>query len=165
MCEPSTLAAMTAAQVGLSAISRNEEIKAQNTAAYANARNAKVAMNDEMVTSTGQYIEQQRGLIQGGFDAILEGRQAESTAFTSAIENGVQGASVKAVLRDNRQSAGRNTSRLNNEMDSLSTQQSANYRHIQSKAQGRINSVSTTKWGLGDIAKIAGDGIRTYSMG
>lgn len=165
MCEPTTIAALTAAQVGLSTISRNEEIKAQNAHAAGNAQHAKAAMNDEMATTTEQYIEQNRSLIQGGFDAILEGRQAESTAFTSAVENGVQGASVKAMMRDNRQKTGRSKSRLGNEIDSLARQQGANYRHITSKTQGRINSAPTTKWGIGDLAKIAGDGIRTYSMG
>lgn len=155
MCEPTTIAMM--ALQGASAVSG---IQSQNTAAARNASHAISAGNDEAASTTEQYIEQNRSLIQGGFDAILEGRQAEALAYTSAIENGVQGASVKAMLRDRRQKAGRSQTRLNQEMDSLARQTGANYKHIASKTQGRINSVPTTSFGLGDLAKIAAPAVR-----
>lgn len=155
MCEPTTMALM--ALQGASSISA---IQNQNTAAASNAAHAIAASNDEIASTTEQYIEQNRSLIQGGFDAILEGRQAESLAYTSAIENGVQGASVKAMLRDRRQKTGRSQTRLNQEMDSLARQTGANYKHIASKTQGRINSVPTTSFGLGDLAKIAAPAVR-----
>jgi len=163
MCEPLTL--MTAASMGLSTIGSVAGIQNQNRAAVANSRNARAAMNDEIVTTTEQYIEQNRSLLQGSFDSILAGRSDAALAYTSAIENGAQGASIKAILRDNRQRTGRNQSRFQNESDSLATQAGANYRHITSKAQGRINSVPTTSFGLGDLAKIAGAGLQTQSMG
>jgi len=150
MCEPITMAAM-----GLQAMSSVSAINEQNGAAKANARNAKLAMNDEQATTTEQYIEQNRSLVQGGFDAILAGRSAESEAYTSAIQNGVQGASVKAVLRDRSQKTARSAGRVGQEMDSLSRQTGANLNHIRSKAQGRINSTPTTSFGFGDLAKIA----------
>lgn len=147
MCDP-----LTIAMAGLSAASSASAIGAQNSAAVKNDAHAKAAMNDEYVSSTEQYIEQNRSLIQGGFDAVLEGRANESIAFASAIENGVQGSSVKALLRDRRQKSSRSAGRTEQEMKSLKDQTGANYKHIRSKAQGRINSVPTTSFGLGDAA-------------
>jgi len=169
MCEPATLAliattvgpAMTAAvssgaaSAALTGVGIAADISAQNKAAKGNARNAKIAMNQEQATTTEQYIEQNRSLLQGGFDAILEGRAAESEAYTSAIQNGVQGASVKAVLRDRKQKTARGAGRTNQEMDSLKRQTGANLDHIRSKAQGRINQSPTTSIGFGDLARIA----------
>lgn len=165
MCEPVTLAtigtmassamASGVASAGLAAVSTVSTINNQNKAAVGNARNAKLAMNDEQATTTEQYIQQNRSLLQGGFDAILAGRAAESEAYTSAIQNGVQGASVKAVLRDRSQKTSRGAGRTNQEMDSLSRQTGANLNHIRSKAQGRINSTPTTSIGFGDLARIA----------
>lgn len=147
MCDP-----LTIAMAGLNAASSASAIGAQNSAAVKNDAHAKAAMNDEYVSSTEQYIEQNRSLIQGGFDAVLEGRANESIAFASAIENGVQGSSVKALLRDRRQKSSRSAGRTEQEMKSLKDQTGANYKHIRSKAQGRINSVPTTSFGLGDAA-------------
>lgn len=147
MCDP-----LTIAMAGLSAASSASAIGAQNSAAVKNDAHAKAAMNDEYVSTTEQFIEQNRSLIQGGFDAVLEGRANEATAYASAIENGVQGASVKAVLRDHRQKTQRSSGRTKQEMKSLKDQTGANYKHIRSKAQGRINSVPTTSFGLGDAA-------------
>lgn len=147
MCDP-----LTIAMAGLNAASSASAIGAQNSAAVQNDAHAKAAMNDEYVSSTEQYIEQNRSLIQGGFDAVLEGRANESIAFASAIENGVQGSSVKALLRDRRQKSSRSAGRTEQEMKSLKDQTGANYKHIRSKAQGRINSVPTTSFGLGDAA-------------
>lgn len=141
--------------MALEAISSVSDINEQNGAAKANARNAKIAMNDEIATTTEQYIEQNRSLLQGGFDEILAGRAAQSTAYTSAIENGVQGASVKAVFRANAQKASRSAGRTAQEMDSLARQTGASFKHITSTTQGRINSVPTTSFGIGDLAKIA----------
>lgn len=156
MCDP-----VTASLMALQTISTASEISEQNGAAAANAGNAKTAMNDEIVSTTGQYIEQNRSLLQGGFDEILAGRAAQSTAYTSAIENGVQGASVKAVLRSNAQKTSRSMGRTGQEMDSLSRQTGANFKHITSKAQGRINSVPTTSFGIGDLAKIAAPAVQS----
>lgn len=156
MCDP-----VTAGLTALRGISTISEIQEQNSAAGANARNAIRAQNDETATTTEQYIEQNRSLIQGGFDAILEGRSAEAEAYTSAVQNGVQGASVKAVLRDRQQKTSRSTGRTKQEMDSLARQTGANFKHISTKAQGRINSVPTTSFGLGDLAKIATPAVRS----
>lgn len=155
MCEPTTMALM--ALQGASTVSA---IQSQNSAAVANSQHAISAGNDETASTTEQYIEQSRSLIQGGFDAILEGRANEALAYTSAIENGVQGASVKAMLRDRKQKTGRSAGRTNQEIDSLTRQTGANYKHIASKTQGRINSVPTTSFGLGDLAKIAAPAVR-----
>jgi len=165
MCEPVTLAtigsmASTAVSSGaagaaLTGISTISAINDQNAAAAENGAHAIQAMNDETATTTEQYIEQNRSLVQGGFDAILQGRASESAAYTSAIENGAQGASVKAVLRDRKQKGARSAGRTKQEQASLARQTGANYKHIGSKAQGRINSTPTTSFGLGDFAKIA----------
>jgi len=169
MCEPVTLTAIAtaagpalstaiasgAASAGLAAVGTVAAIGKQNDAAVANASAAKTAMNGEIATTTEQYIEQNRSLVQGGFDAILAGRAAEAEGYTSAISNGVQGASVKAMLRDRKQKTARGAGRTGQEMDSLARQTGANFKHIGSKAQGRINGVATTSFGIGDLAKIA----------
>lgn len=149
MCDPVTMG-MTA----LNGISRVAQISTQNQAAAANASNAKQAANDEIATSTEQYIEQNRSLIQGGFDAVLEGRANEAVAYASAIQNGVQGSSVKAMLRDRKQKTGRSETRTSQEIKSLSRQAGANLKHIGTKTQARINSTPTTSLGLGDVATV-----------
>lgn len=149
MCEPTTLAL-----AGLSAMSSASTISAQNSAAVQNAANAKQAMNDSYASTTEAFIEQNRSLLQGGFDAILEGRANEATAYASAIENGVQGASIKASLRAARQKTDRSQVRTSQEMKSLRTQTGANLKHIRTGAQNRINSVPTTRWTLGDTAGV-----------
>lgn len=157
MCDP-----VTAAMSGLSVLSSAGEINAQNSAAVSNAANAKQAMNDEQASTTQGFLEQNRSLIQGGFDAILEGRAAESSAYASAIQNGVQGASVKASLRNIRQKTNRSTGRTAQEITSLKDQTGANLKHIRSKAQGRINSVPTTSFGLGDAAGALAPIVKKY---
>lgn len=149
MCDPATIG-----MAALSGIQSASAIGEQNSASATNRVNANNAMNDEIEQSGKQYIEQQRSLIQGGFDAVLQGRADEATAYTSAIENGVQGASVKALMRSQKQITDRNKGRTLQEMSSLSDQQGANFKHIAAKAQGRINSVPTTKWTIGDTAKV-----------
>lgn len=149
MCDP-----VTGGMVALNAIQTMSGIDAQNQAAMENNAAANKAAADEQDETTRGFVEQQRSLIQGGFDAILEGRAAEAEAYTSAISNGVQGSSLKAVLRDQRQKSGRNQSRVGQEMKSLKTQTGANYKHIRSKAMGRTAQVSTTKMNLGDAAGI-----------
>ncbi len=149
MCEPTTIA-LAALQAAKSVSAINN----QNQASAANRENANAAKNDEMVSSTEAYVEQNRSLIQGGFDAVLEGRANEATAYASAIENGVQGNSVKGMLRDKKVLTSRNKGRAKSEIKSLGTQQGANLRHIGSKAKGRIASVPTTSFGLGDAANI-----------
>ena len=150
MCDP-----VTGGLMAINAASSISSISEQNGSAAANAANATQAANNEYASTTAQYIEQNRSLIQGGFDAILEGRAAESAAYASAIENGVQGASIKAVMRSQRQNTRRGAGRTRQELQSLRTQTGANYDHIASKQQGRINSVPTTSFGIGDLAKIA----------
>lgn len=139
---------------GLSAVGKVAEVNAQNEASALNRQNAITAMNDEQSQEMDSYIEQNRSLIQGGFDAVLQGREDEATAYTSALQNGVQGGSVKAVLRENRQRASRNAYRTEQEQDSLRTQTGHNQRGIQAKAQGRINSVPTTSFNFGDLGTV-----------
>lgn len=149
MCDP-----VTAAAAGLQGVQTVASIGSQNAYAEANARNAKQAGTDEAEQVTARFIEDSRSLVQGGFDAVLEGRANEATAYTSALENGVQGASVKAVLRDQRRTASRNVGRTKSEMTSLEDSVSANLKHIGTKTQNRINSTPKTSLGLGDVAGI-----------
>jgi hypothetical protein len=149
MCDPLTIA--SAALQGVSSISA---INAQNKASAENEAAAKQALNDENAQTDAQYVERNRSLIQEGFDAVLAGRAAESTAYASAIENGVQGSSIKSVLRDNRVRVGRSGSRTKAEQDSLKTQVRTSYTQARSKAEGRIASVPRTSFGFGDVAGI-----------
>jgi len=148
MCEPTTIA-----MAGLSAVGSMEAISNQNKASAANRANAVQAANSQYADQGRQYIEQSRSLIQGGFDNILAGREAQADAYTAAISNGAQGASVKAMLSDQRQKSNRNTTRTQQEMESLRTQTNANFANIRAGTQAKINSVSTTSFGLGDAAK------------
>lgn len=149
MCDP-----VTAGLAALQGVSQVAGIQSQNKAAAQNYANSVQAANDEYASSTEQYIEQNRSLIQGGFDAVLSGRADEAVAYTSAVQNGVQGASVKAMLRDRKQKTGRSTVRASQEIKSLKRQSGANLKHIGTKTKARINSVPTTKWGLGDTASV-----------
>lgn len=149
MCEPTTIA-----MAGLSAVSSMSQISNQNQASATNAAHAQEAANDQYGSTTAGFIEQNRSLLQGSFDAILEGRAAESMAYTSAIENGVQGASVKSTLRSLRQKTNRGDVRTGQEMASLRQQTGASLKHIGSTAKGRINSVPSTGWTLGDTVGV-----------
>lgn len=157
MCDP-----VVGAQVALSVMSSAGQISAQNKHAANTAEHAKVAMNDEQASTTAGFIEQNRSLIQGGFDAILAGRAAESTAYASAIESGVQGASVKATLRSLKQNTERSAGRTKQEMKSLSDQHGMNMNHIVSKAKGRMAGAPTTGFGLGDTAQALAPIVRYY---
>lgn len=149
MCDPATLG-----MAALSGIQSMSAINAQNEASAQNRANALQAANDEREQSDFKMIEENRSLIQGGFDATLAGRANEAIAYTSALENGVQGASLKALMRDGKQKTARSATRTGQEIKSLTTQQSVNYRGITTKTQGRINSVPTTGWTLGDTAGV-----------
>lgn len=146
MCDPFSIA-----MAGLNAVGQMSAISAQNDAAARNRQNALQAMNIEQQQNTENYLEQQRSLIQGGFDAVLAGRENEATAYTSALQNGVSGGSVRAVLRDQRQAAGRNKSRNQQEQSSLQTQTERNQQGSVATARGRINQVPTTGFNFGDL--------------
>jgi len=148
MCDAPTIA-----MAGLSAAKSMSAINDQNEAAAANRKNALIAQNNQIEEQGRQYIEQNRSLIQGGFDSVLAGRAAQADAYTAAIANGVQGNSVRAMLSNQRMASQRNTQRTNQEMSSLSDQTDANFRNIRAGTQGKINSVSTTSFGLGDAAQ------------
>lgn len=149
MCDPATLAV-----AGLNAVQSFAAIGDQNAAAAANRQNALRAQNDQIDSEGQSFVEQNRALIQGGFDAVLGGRHAEADAYTSAIYNGVQGASVKAMMRDKGMVASRNQNRAADEVASLGTQASANFKHISSQTRGKISSVPFTSFGIGDVAGI-----------
>lgn len=149
MCDPTLVVA------GIQTVGRVAEINEQNVASDKNAAMAVKAGNDEMAAEQLSFAEKNRSLLQGGFDAILEGRAAESEAYTSAIENGVQGASVKAMLRTKGMKTTRSKTRTQQEIKSLKAQTGANLNHISNKVAGRIASVPKTKFGLGDAAQIA----------
>lgn len=149
MCDP-----MTIAMAGLNAVGQMSAINAQNDAAARNRQVALQAMNEEQAQNAEQYVEQQRSLIQGGFDSILQGREDAATAYASAIQNGVSGMSVRATLRDIRQTAGRNTSRNQQEQNSLRIQTQRQQRGARATAQSRINSVPTTGFNMGDLGVV-----------
>ena len=149
MCDP-----MTAMAAGLQLVKANADIQSQNRASDANRANAVQAGNDAYKQESLSFVEQNRSLIQGGFDAVLAGRAAEAEAYTSAIESGVSGASIKAMLRDSRQRATRSANRAGQEIASLGQQAAVNLQHIRSTTLGRINQVPRTKFGIGDAAGV-----------
>jgi hypothetical protein len=145
---------MTIAMAGLNAVGQMAAINEQNAAAERNRQISLQAMNEEQAQNAEQYVEQQRSLIQSGFDAVLQGREDEATAYTSALQNGVSGLSVRAVLRDARQTAGRNTSRNQQEQNSLNIQTSRAQRGSVATARGRINQVAPTSFNMGDLGVV-----------
>ena len=147
MCDP-----VTGALVASSLASSIQGIQAQNKAASANRENAMQAQNVSIDQMGQQQVEQNRGLIQQGFDATLQGREAASTAYTSATEAGVAGNSVRQMMRSKSQIANRNAGRTGQEMASLQNQAGSNLRGLGATTQGRINSVPTTRFGIGDAA-------------
>ena len=149
MCDPATLVV-----AGLNAVQSVAAINDQNAASAANRALALQAQNEQIDSEGQSFVEQNRSLIQGGFDAVLGGRQAEADAYTSAIYNGVQGASVKAMMRDKGMTATRNKNRAADEIASLGTQATANFKHIAAQTRGKIASVATTSFGIGDVAGI-----------
>jgi len=159
MCDPVLGPAILSS--GLQLIKTKGAIDSQNEAARTNTANALQAQNDSIDQTQDQYIEQNRSLIQGGFDAILEGRANESAAYASAIQNGVQGNSVKALMRSHKQNSARSAGRAQQEIKSLRQQTGASLKHIKSTTQGRINGVPRTKMGLGDVAQIVAPIVRS----
>jgi len=148
MCEP------TYAMAGLKAVSTVASINAQNEASMKNAMRARQAANNQYVQNAEKYIQDNRSILQAGFDRALEGREAESMAYASAIENGVQGKSVRAMLRDKNFQTTRNRMRTQQELESLESSAEARMINIHDRAEGRVASVPSTSFGLGDAAQI-----------
>lgn len=149
MCDPITLGI---AQGGLSLIGSAAQVNAQNSASMANQQNALLAANDEYASNSQRYIEENRSLIQGSFDEILQGRSDAATAYTSALQSGVQGGSVKALLRDRRQKAARSAQRTSDEMSGLEQRTEAANVNVRARTQARINSVPRTSLNMGHLA-------------
>lgn len=148
MCDP------TLAMVGVNAVSTMAGINQQNAAAAANAQNAKLAANNEYTQNSRAYIDQSRSILQTGMDLVLQGREAESKAYTSAIQSGVQGASVRALMREKGFAATRNRQRNQQELAGLQSATETRNEQVRAKAKGRIASVPTTSFGLGDALSI-----------
>lgn len=148
MCDP------TIAVAALSGVQSMAAISEQNQAAAENTAQAKRAANEQYASESERYIEENRALLQQSYDAILAGRAAESEAYTSAIQNGVQGASVRAILRDRAAKTERSIVRAQQEGTSLRNQLGNSFKAIQTQTAGRISSVPTTRFGVGDLAGI-----------
>ena len=162
MCDP------TLAMVGVNAVSTMSGINAQNKAAMQNAQNAKLAANNEYVQNTRSYLEENRAILQTGMDLILQGREAESMAYTSAIGAGVQGGSGRALMREASFATSRNKQRNRQEQAGLRASLKTSNEQARSTAEGRIASVPTTSFGIGDalgiIAPIPKYGSKTLGI-
>jgi len=148
MCDP------TLATVGINAFSTMSSINSQNEASLANAQNAKLAANNEYVQNTRQMIDQNRAILQNGMDLILQGREAESLAYTSAAGAGVRGASIRALMADKRFTMTRNKQRNRQEQEGLMNALQTSNEQARAKAEGRIASQPMTSFGLGDALGI-----------
>lgn len=154
MCDPTMMAI---GKVGTAVMKESARVSEQNTASAKNSMASRIAASNENMSTTQRYIQDQRSLIQSGLDSVLEGRAAEALAFTSAIENGVQGTSVNEVIMEKRSLEGRNASRLDAEMDSLRTNVGIDYTNIDARRQNRENSVPRTSFQIAGIAGAAAD--------
>lgn len=148
MCDP------VFASAALSGIQSMAAINEQNRASEENRAQALRAANENYASETERYVEENRALLQQSFDAILEGRAAESAAYTSAIQNGVQGSSIRAIMRDRAAKTERSIVRTQQEGTSLRNQLGNSLKAINTQAEGRISSVKRTKFGMGDLAGI-----------
>ena len=157
MCDPTLLAV---GKVATSVMAEGERVREQNTASARNTAAARSASSDSQQSTVARYVEDQRSLIQAGLDSTLEGREAEALAYTSAIENGVQGTSVNEVIMEKRALEARNANRSAQEMDSLRTNVGIDFANIDAQRQSRENSVPRTKFSM---AKIAAAGVDAAS--
>ena len=164
MCEPTTLAAtMAVAQFGTKIISETTRVNEQNAASSRNTSAARAGAASSYQSTTAKYVENQRSLIQAGLDSVLEGRANEALAYTSAVENGVQGTSVAEVIMEKRSLEGRNKQRSSQEQSSLRTNVGIDFQNINAKREERENSVSRTKFSMARIAGPALDMATTIS--
>jgi hypothetical protein len=154
MCDP-TMMAM--GKVGVAAFAEGERVREQNEAHAKNSMAARTAATNENMSTTQRYVQDQRSLIQAGMDSVLEGRAAEALAYTSAVENGVQGTSVNEVIMEKRALEGRNSNRSQQEIESLRTNTGIDFSNIDTKRQNRENSVPRTKFSMAKIAGAAAD--------
>lgn len=154
MCNP---ALMQIGKVGAAVMKESARVSEQNNASAKNSMASRMAATNENSSTTQKYIEDQRSLIQAGLDMVLEGRSAEALAYTSAVENGVQGTSVNEVIMEKRALEGRNASRSEAEMDSLRTNVGIDYTNIDARRQSRENSVPRTKFSMAGISGAVGD--------
>ncbi len=154
MCDPTMMAV---GKVGAAVIGEQERVREQNEAHAKNSMAARTAATNENMSTTQRYVQDQRSLIQAGLDSVLEGRAAEALAYTSAIENGVQGTSVNEVIMEKRALEGRNQNRSQQEMDSLRTNVGIDFTNIDAKRQNRENSVPRTKFQMAKIVGAAAD--------
>jgi hypothetical protein len=148
MCDP------TLGMVALNAVGTVAGIQSQNSHSAAVAANARQAANNQYAAESSNYVQQNRALIQGGFDAILEGRAKEAIAYTSAIENNGAGNSLRAVLADRRGKTGRGMDRFAQEADANKAQLDTKFKSIETQAAGRMASAPPTSFGLGDLVGI-----------
>lgn len=160
MCDPTMMAIM---KVGGQAVGTMAKINEQNAASNRNSAAARAAAVGEYQSINSRYVEDQRGLIQAGLDMTLEGRAAEAVAYTSSVENGVQGTSVAEMILDNRAKRGRNTNRNEQEMASLRENVGIDLSNIDTKRQQRENSVPRTSFGVGDALKIGSTAVDAFS--
>ncbi len=154
MCDP-TMMAM--GKVGAAVIGEQERVREQNEAHAKNSMAARVGATNENMSTAQRYVQDQRSLIQAGLDSVLEGRSAEALAFTSAVENGVQGTSVNEVIMEKRALEGRNQNRSQQEMESLRTNVGIDFTNIDARRQNRENSVPRTKFQMAKIVGAAAD--------
>ena len=154
MCDPTMMAI---GKVGAAVIGEQERVKEQNEAHAKNSMAARTAATNENMSTAQRYVQDQRGLIQAGLDSVLEGRSAEALAFTSAVENGVQGTSVNEVIMEKRALEGRNQNRSQQEMESLRTNVGIDFTNIAARRQNRENSVPRTKFQMAKIVGAAAD--------
>lgn len=148
MCDP------TLAMVGINAASSFAGISAQNSASNANAQNAKLAANNEYTQNTRSYLDENRAILQTGLDLILQGREAESRSYTSAIGSGVQGSSVRSLMRESAFATARNRQRNRDEQTGLRNSLKTSNEQTRARTEARIASVPRTSFGIGDALGI-----------
>lgn len=138
MCDPVTMATIFAISAGAKHNADVEATNAYNKAANQTQKNAITAAQNQYVQQQQQFIEESRAAQQEGYDAALAKEAAISTGRVSAINAGVTGVSVNALLADEIGKGARNQGRITDKMNNLELGFITGAKNAQSTAEQRI---------------------------
>lgn len=143
MCDATLISA--GLKAGEAVMDYNAEVEASNARNQNAANNialANQAANNKYNARGERLIEDNATLVQEGFDAALEGRASRATAMAMATT--VQGISVDETMFDILGQAGRNKTRIGNEISGNVRAAEADFINISDERAGRVASMPYT---------------------
>lgn len=151
----STAAPLLIAKAVFDTIGGIQSARATNSAARQNFRNANMDAAFQYTQNQRQFIEQDRGARQTGFDAKMAERASIASSTNSAAAGGVMGSSIDALIAEEFRTGSINQGRIRDQRTNNQMATVARGRQIEASTQGRINQTPTASFGLMDFAKIA----------